>query len=153
LCAEDPNEILKTHLAIPVTDQISIQESDLQEHFVRSSGPGGQNVNKVATAVQLFFDLRRAALPDAVRARLMQIARRRINADDVLVLEAKRFRAQEQNRADARARLLALIRQAATPPKPRRQTQPTRGSKERRLQNKKRRGAIKQTRGAARAFD
>ncbi|MBI3914092.1 MAG: aminoacyl-tRNA hydrolase [Chloroflexi bacterium] len=129
-----------------ITPQITLNENEIREEFIRASGPGGQNVNKVATAVQLYFDVRRSSLPPEVRARLLALARRRINADGALMIEAKRFRTQTQNRDDARARLIALIRQAATPPQPRRKTKPTRAAKETRLQNKRRRGEIKKAR-------
>lgn len=132
---------------ITITRSISIDESELHEDFIRASGPGGQNVNKVATAVQLRFDVRHSSsLPDDVRARLLKIAGKRVNADGVLIIEAQRYRTQEQNRADARQRLFALIRQAAMPPKKRKQTNPSRAAKERRLASKKRRGEIKKLR-------
>lgn len=132
---------------IHITRALAIDEKEIHEEFVRASGPGGQNVNKVATAVQLRFDVRRShSLPDELRGRLLHFAGRRVNADGVLVIQAQRFRTQEQNRADARARLIALIRQAAVKPKPRRQTNPTRAAKERRLESKKRKSAVKSMR-------
>ncbi len=132
---------------IPITPTIAIDEKEIQEEFVRASGPGGQNVNKVATAVQLRFDARHSpSLPEGARARLIRLAGRRVNADGVLLIEAKRFRTQEQNRADARMRLIALIHEAAIKPKARRQTQPTRAAKARRLESKQRRSKIKATR-------
>ncbi len=129
---------------IPITRNIAIDENEIQEEFIRASGPGGQNVNKVATAAQLRFDARHSpSLPEVVRARLIRLAGRRVNVEGVLLIEAKRFRTQEQNRADARARLIALIRQAAVEPKARRKTQPTRAAKQRRLESKQRRSKIK----------
>jgi ribosome-associated protein len=135
-------------MKIWITYQIALDESELRETFIRASGPGGQNVNKVATAAQLRFDARHSpSLPDDVRVRLFRLAGRRINAQGELVITAQRFRTQEQNRADARARLVALIRQAAQPPAPRRATRPSRTAKERRLRGKKARGAVKALRG------
>jgi ribosome-associated protein len=139
---------------IRVNHRISIDESELEEQFVRSSGPGGQNVNKVATAVELRFDLHRSpSLPPAVRSRLARLAGRRLTKEGVLVIRAERFRTQEQNRADARERLADLVREAAAPPKYRVKTKPTRGSKERRIKAKTRRGAIKKLRRDKPAFD
>jgi ribosome-associated protein len=133
---------------IPITPGISLDESELHEEFIRASGPGGQNVNKVATAVQLRFDARHSpSLPDDVRERLMRLAGKRVNADGILVIEASRFRTQEQNRADARARLIALIRQATVRPKTRRKTKPSRAAKEKRIAGKKYRGQVKALRG------
>ena len=132
---------------IPVTRDIAISEDELEEQFVLASGPGGQNVNKVASAVQLRFDVARSpSLPFMVRQRLMALAGHRLTKDGVLVIVARRFREQERNRADARSRLIALIREAATPPKPRRPTKPTKASKERRIEGKKNRSRLKQTR-------
>lgn len=133
---------------IRVTDSIEIDEKEFEEQFVRSSGPGGQNVNKVASAVQLRFDARRSrALPDAVAIRLMELAGKKLTKDGVIVLTADRFRTQEMNRSDAQDRLVELIRQAAAPPPPkRRATKPTKASKERRLTEKKGRGGIKKLR-------
>lgn len=135
-------------MLIQITPTLALDEKEIVEEFIRASGPGGQNVNKVATAVQLRFDVRHSpTLPDNVRARLTQIARNRINERGELVITARRFRTQEQNRADARARLIALLVQAATPPPVRHQTKISRAAKARRLDSKKHRGAIKARRG------
>jgi ribosome-associated protein len=136
---------------INIANDVGIDESELAESFVRASGPGGQNVNKVATAVQLRFDVARSpSLPDDVRARLVKLAGRRITKDGELVIVANQFRTQERNREDARARLIELIARAAEPPPPpRRKTRPTRASKERRLSDKKKRSEIKRGRGSS----
>jgi ribosome-associated protein len=132
---------------IRITDRISIEERELEEHFVRASGPGGQNVNKLSTAVQLRFDVRRSpSLSADVRVRLERMAGRRLTRDGVLVIMAQRHRTQERNRQDARDRLIELIQQASVAPTPRRPTRPTRGSKERRLATKKNRSSIKNLR-------
>ncbi len=134
---------------IRITHHIAIDESEITESFIRASGPGGQNVNKLATAVQLRFDVRHSpSLPDELRARLEQIAGRRLTRDGVLVITAQRYRTQERNRDDALTRLIELIRAAAVRPTPRRPTRPTLASKLRRLEGKKRRGGIKALRGA-----
>jgi ribosome-associated protein len=139
---------------IVVTPSIAIDESELQEVFVRSPGPGGQNVNKVATAVQLRFPVdSTTSLPDDVRRRLRGLAGRRITSDGWLVIEANRFRSQARNREDARARLIELIRAAARPPKPRKPTRPSAASKERRLQQKKERSLIKHARSRKGTYD
>ena len=139
---------------IRITDQISIDELELTETFVRASGPGGQNVNKLATAVQLRFDVRHSpSLPADVRARVAVLAGRRLTQDGVLVIIAQRHRTQERNREDARERLIELIRQAAVPPKRRRPTRPTAASRERRIESKKRRSGVKRLRGTKPSFD
>jgi ribosome-associated protein len=133
---------------IRIDDRLSIDETEIEESFVRSSGPGGQNVNKLSTAVQLRFDVRRSpSLPNDVAIRLMKLAGKRITKDGVLVLIAQNHRTQERNRAEAMDRLIALIREAAVPPVPRRATKPTRASKKERLDKKKRRSGIKSLRG------
>lgn len=132
---------------LQITDTIAIDEAELEENFILASGPGGQNVNKVATAVQLRFDLRGSpSLPDDVRRRAEAKAGSRLTRDGVIVITARRFRSRERNREDARARLAALIETAATPPKPRRPTRPTLASKTRRLDSKRKRATIKQAR-------
>ncbi|MBV1693116.1 MAG: aminoacyl-tRNA hydrolase [Hyphomicrobiales bacterium] len=129
---------------IRITDRISIAEEDLHEQFIRASGPGGQNVNKVSTAVELRFDVRNArALTEPVRARLTRLAGSRMTKDGVLVIRADRHRTQDMNRQDARDRLIEMIREAAIPPKPRIKTKPTKASRERRVDAKKRRSRIK----------
>jgi ribosome-associated protein len=137
-----------------VTDSITIDESELDEDFVRSSGPGGQNVNKLATAVQLRFDVRRSpSLPNDVAIRLMSLAGSRLTKDGVIVITAQSHRTQEANRRDARDRLIAMIRQAAVAPVKRRATKPTRASREKRLESKKHRGNIKGMRRTKPTFD
>ena len=130
-----------------VTYRIQIDEQELKESFIRSSGPGGQNVNKVATAVQLRFDAGNSpALDEEVKMRLKQLAGRRMTADGVIVIEARRYREQEKNRTDARERLAALIHRAVEKPGARRHTRPTRASVMRRVEGKKKRGNVKQMR-------
>lgn len=139
---------------IEITPRISIDEDELVEHFVRAAGPGGQNVNNVATAVELRFDVAGSPnLPDPVRARLSRLAGRRLTQEGVLVLKSDRFRSQERNRADARERLFALIREASVPPRPRIPTRPSRAAKERRLEAKGRRGQVKRLRSRRPDFD
>ncbi|MBX9777392.1 MAG: aminoacyl-tRNA hydrolase [Xanthobacteraceae bacterium] len=137
-----------------VTDSITVDESELTEDFVRSSGPGGQNVNKLATAVQLRFDARRSpSLPNDVAVRLMRLAGSRLTKDGVIVITAQSHRTQEANRRDARDRLIAMIRQAAVAPVKRRPTKPTKASREKRLESKKRRGSIKGMRRTKPSFE
>jgi ribosome-associated protein len=139
---------------IRISPSIGIAEQELKESFIRASGPGGQNVNKLASAVQLRFDVRHSpSLPDDVRARLERLAGKRLTRDGVLVITAQRHRTQERNRQDARDRLVELIRRAAVAPVPRRPTKPTRGSRERRLEAKKRRSSIKDLRRTGPAAD
>jgi ribosome-associated protein len=132
---------------IPVTPNIQLDERELEESFIRASGPGGQNVNKVSTAVQLRFDARQSpALPDDVRARLLKLAGRRLTQEGVIVITAQEFRSQDRNRTAAREILFELIRRATVVPVKRRATRPTLGSKERRLESKTRRSGIKAAR-------
>jgi ribosome-associated protein len=132
---------------IHITRDISIAMSEIQWEFIRSSGPGGQNVNKVATAVQLRFDVNNSpSLPDGVRARLIRLAGRRMTAEGFLILDARRFRTQDRNRQDAINRLVQIVRKAAEKPNPRRKTRPTIASKRHRLETKRRRGSIKRIR-------
>ena len=133
---------------IRINDRINLDETELEESFVRSSGPGGQNVNKLSTAVQLRFDVRRSSsLPNDVAIRLMRLAGKRMTKDGVLVLIAQNHRTQERNRAEALERLVDMIREAAIPPVPRRATKPPKASKKQRLESKKRRSGIKNLRG------
>jgi ribosome-associated protein len=133
-----------------ITPSISIDERELKEVFVRASGPGGQNVNKVSTAVQLRFDARRSpSLPEEVRKRLVRIGGRRVTEEGILIIDARRFRTQERNRQDARDRLVELVRAATKRPKPRRATRPTAASKQRRIDEKKQRSRVKRMRRMA----
>lgn len=127
-----------------ITSAIAIDEDELEESFVRASGPGGQNVNKVSSAVQLRFAMAASPnLPEPVKARLVRLAGQKLTKDGVIVLTADRFRDQARNREDARARLAALIEAATHAPKPRRATKPTRASQEKRMDSKTKRGAVK----------
>lgn len=136
---------------IQITPTIAIDEREIQQEFIRASGPGGQNVNKVATAVQLRFDVRASpSLPAEVRERLLHLAGKRMTAEGVLIIEARRYRTQARNRQDALERLAALVRRAAEKPRPRRQTSPTPASRRQRLEAKRHRGEIKRTRRAIR---
>jgi len=132
------------------TSDIRIPERELEERFVRASVPGGQNVNKVATAVELRFDIAASSLPEEVKARLIALAGKRVGADGVLTIDSREHRTQPQNRAAARARLAELVRKAATRPKPRKKTRPTRTARERRLVAKGQRSQIKARRGRIR---
>ena len=134
-------------MTIQITSAIAIDESELDERFVRASGPGGQNVNKVATAVELRFDVSRSSLPADVKTRLIALAGHRMTAEGVLLIDSREHRTQGQNRDAARARLVALLQHAARPPKTRRATRPHKAAKENRLAAKKRRSDVKSLRG------
>jgi ribosome-associated protein len=136
---------------INVTDSIRLPENEIQLDFIRASGPGGQNINKVSSAVQLRFDAARSsALSEAVRSRLKKISGHRMTADGILIIKAQRHRTQDRNREDAVARLVALIRQAAEKPRPRRPTKPSRAAKQKRLSSKRHRGETKRRRRSVR---
>jgi ribosome-associated protein len=134
------------YIMIEITPTLSIDERELQIDFVRASGPGGQNVNKVATAAQLRFDVQASSLPEEAKARLIRLAGNRVTSEGVLLIEAKRFRTQEKNRDDAMERFVELARRSLIRPKTRRKTKPTEASKAERLKEKKRRGEIKKMR-------
>jgi len=131
---------------IEITPAVKISESELHFDYIRASGPGGQNVNKVATAVQLRFDAHASSLPEDVKTQLIHLAGRRATSEGILLIEARRFRTQEQNREDATQRFVELVRKSLSKPKPRAKTKPTKTSREKRLKEKKQRGKIKKTR-------
>jgi ribosome-associated protein len=131
---------------IEITPSLSIDERELSFEYIRASGPGGQNVNKVATAVQLRFDVRASTLPEDVKGRLLHLAGKRVTNEGILVIEAKQYRTQEQNREDAIQRLVEWVRKATVKPKKRTKTKPTAASREKRLKSKKVRGEIKRLR-------
>jgi len=139
--------LFRPHPMIPITVTLALDENELEESFIRASGPGGQNVNKVSSAVQLRFDVRHSpSLPTGVRERLERLAGKRLSQDGVLVITAQRFRSQDRNRQDAVDRLVGLIRRAASPPPPRRPTRPSAAARAQRLADKARRARIKRQR-------
>lgn len=131
---------------LEITPDFHIDERELQFEYIRASGPGGQNVNKVATAAQLRFDVRSSSLPEEAKARLISLAGKRVSSGGILMIEAKRFRTQEQNRADAIRRFVELARKSLSKPKARARTKPTKAAREKRLKEKKARGEIKRIR-------
>ena len=131
---------------LEITPNLSISENELHFDYIRASGPGGQNVNKVATAVQLRFDIFASSLPEEVKVRLIRLAGKRMTREGILVIEAKQFRTQEQNREDAIRRFANLVRRSLMKPKPRKKTKPTKASREERIKAKKKRGDIKKSR-------
>jgi ribosome-associated protein len=139
-------------LMVQITPSLHIDESELQFEYIRASGPGGQNVNKVATAVQLRFDVNASSLPQHVKRRLIKLAGKKITNDGILILEAKRYRTQEQNREDAVRRFAEIVRKSTVKPKKRIKTTPTKASREKRLKAKKQRAEIKRLR-QDRSFD
>ncbi len=140
--------MLYNSIMLEINSSIRINESELTFDFIRAAGPGGQNINKVATAAQLRFNVwANSSLPVDVKARLVKLAGKRITSEGVLIIEARRFRTQEQNRADAIERFVALVRKSLEAPKPRKKTRPTAGSREKRLQSKKKRSEVKRARG------
>lgn len=138
---------------IRLSDRVWVHEDELDERFVRASGPGGQNVNKVATAVELRFDIQGSSLDPGVKARLVAAAGKRVSSDGVLLIDSREHRSQAQNRAAARARLAELLERASKPPTPRRPTKPSRASREKRLDSKRQRGQVKELRGRTRRTD
>ena len=140
-------------MVIRITDTIGIEERELDERFVRASGPGGQNVNKVSTAVELRFDVRASSLPYEMKQRLIALAGSRMTGDEVLLIDSREHRTQAMNREAARARLVALLQAAAKRPKTRRPTKPKRAAKEKRLESKRQRSEVKSLRGRGRASE
>ncbi len=138
---------------LQITNTLALDEREFEERFVRASGPGGQNVNKVATAVELRFDIAASSLPAEVKARLMTIAGSRLTSDGILLIDSREHRTQAQNRDAARARLIALVRQATSRPRKRRPTKPSTASRERRLESKKQRAEVKERRARGRRGD